>query len=137
MQRTAVVIEGEVQRAIAGADADRDGVVRVALAVGVVAEFERGPSAARQLTASQDHVPRGVPEGRVLIIPVADDAVLLKGLAVQVAAVGDDGHAGFGEQSLGLLAEAEPRPPPPVPATGATPALAPAPAEALTPPAPG
>jgi len=49
---------------------------------------------------AQDDVPGGVPERNVLKALEADDAVLLKGLAVQVAALGDDGDTRFGHQAL-------------------------------------
>src|SRR6478736_1676620 len=102
-----MMVEREVERAIAGADADRNRVVRVALGVRVVAEFERGPRAARQLTAREHDMTRGVPEGHVLITLVGDDSVLLKRLSIQVAAIRNDRHARAGQLAFGFLAQVD------------------------------
>ncbi len=79
-------------------------------------------------------MPRSVPKAHVLITLVGDDSVLLERLAVEVAAVGDEGHPRAGQLGFGFLVAAT-LPSPALPPTTETPAEPPRP-ELAVPPAP-
>jgi len=50
-------------------------------------------------------VASGIPKGNVLIPLMSDDTVLLKGLTVEVAAVGNNRHARAGQLALGFFGQ--------------------------------
>ena len=106
VQIVSVVIEGKMKSAVTRTDANRDRVVGIVRAVGVIRKLKRGPITARQGFSGHNHVAAGVPESCILIAVVADDAVLLERLPVQIATIRDDGQACFRQQHLGVLANA-------------------------------
>ena len=82
MQRMTVVVEGEVDRAIGGADAEGYDVVGVVTAEIVIAEPDCPPGPAWQFAAGDADPAMTVVVGNVLMPGVGDDSVLLKRQAV-------------------------------------------------------